>query len=170
MGRPILPSISKLEDVLDLITDPEKYRKYLIEFKVSYDSVKNAVGDLDTKEKADKYLYDAQAQAKEAAQILKSADEHYDAVIKDAQIEAGNIKATAKDYLKSAEVKLQSLDTTQKLLSDFEKVLNERELVLNVKQSELDAQATNQANVRKALDAELNAMQTRKAKLEDALK
>lgn len=66
MGRQILPSISKLEDVLDLLTDPEKYTKYLSEFKQVYDETLNILGVLDTKQKADSYLSDASAKFKAA--------------------------------------------------------------------------------------------------------
>jgi hypothetical protein len=59
MGRIGLPSISKLEEVLDLIMDPEKYKKYLIEFKSIHDDAVMRLDMLKTKEDADKYFHEA---------------------------------------------------------------------------------------------------------------
>jgi vacuolar-type H+-ATPase subunit I/STV1 len=59
MGRIGLPSISKLEEVLDLIMDPEKYKKYLVEFKSIHDDAVMRLDMLKTKEDADKYFNEA---------------------------------------------------------------------------------------------------------------
>lgn len=79
MGRMGLPSISKLEDVLDLLLDPAKYQKYLVEFKEVYALTVAKLDDLETKEQAELYLAEAtrtktQTDAALAAAV-KSLDE-----------------------------------------------------------------------------------------------
>lgn len=59
MGRQVLPSISKIEEVLDLVTNPDKYIQYMKEFRDVYNETMNVLGILDTKEKADRHYADA---------------------------------------------------------------------------------------------------------------
>lgn len=59
MARLMLPSITKLEDVLDLLTDPKKYQAYLEDFKQVHAQAMEALGTLKTKQDADAVLASA---------------------------------------------------------------------------------------------------------------
>ncbi len=83
MGRISLPSISKIEEVLDVLLDPAKYQKYLVEFKAAYDEAANALGNLKTKEQADKYLSDA-IDAKQEADVRDKKTQAHFAIVQKA--------------------------------------------------------------------------------------
>lgn len=86
MGKLGLPSISKLEEVFDLITNLEKYTQYLSDLKATHDAAKQALGLIETKEQADNLLSDAldakrrafieiEAMEAEASRKLTAAEE-----------------------------------------------------------------------------------------------
>jgi hypothetical protein len=92
MGRQSLPSISKLEDVLDLLTDPDKYIKYLKEFRDVYTETHNIIGVLDTKEKVDRALSAALEQVtaadlyeKASKDKIRDANKHSEELLLDLQ-------------------------------------------------------------------------------------
>lgn len=72
MGRISLPDISKVEEVLELITNQDKYVKYMNEIVVAHKAAKEALGDLQTKEQADVYL--AQAADRHASAVRHETD------------------------------------------------------------------------------------------------
>jgi len=84
MGRISLPSISKLEDVLDLLLNPEKYKQYLLEFKNAHDAATLALANLETKAQADTYL----SQSITAHQHAEKARADAHKVLADAKYEA----------------------------------------------------------------------------------
>lgn len=94
MGRAVLPSISKIDDVLDLMLDPQKYAKYLSEFKSIYEETQLKLADLKTKEEADNFLSRAHAALLEADEIRKAA-------VKECEL-AQTAKAEAEEYRDSA--------------------------------------------------------------------
>lgn len=75
MGKFQLPSISKLEEVLDLLLDPEKYKQYMVEFKDAYDQASARLGDVDTKIKAEQYLAKATQANQDAVAYLITTKE-----------------------------------------------------------------------------------------------
>lgn len=53
MGRAALPEINSVVEVLELITNPEKYITYLKEFRRIHKDAQDALGLVDTKDKMD---------------------------------------------------------------------------------------------------------------------
>lgn len=92
MGRIGLPPILKLDEVLDLITSPDKYKRYMLEFKEQYEEAKAALGDLKTKEQADAYL----AHAIDKAALAEHEREDAKQLLAKARIEAKELLESAK--------------------------------------------------------------------------
>jgi chromosome segregation ATPase len=116
MGKVALPSITKLEEVLELMTSPEKYKQYLADFKAQYDQVMLVLGVLDTKEKADGYLAHAQNE-------LTRAKQEGQAIVTQA-----HEKLTAVDAL-AVDVANQKAVLSEKIQSGFQKLKHEEKVV-----------------------------------------
>ena len=148
MARPGLPSITKMEEVLDLITNPEKYKKYIVEFMTLHAELKNMLGDLATKELAESFLSQA-AEAKSFAEqdrkktsvFLADAKEQAEAL----HLEAEQHEAASKQILEEVKVKLEHEKkelAKQKALhaqhaQDVTKAQDERQRALDTKAESL---------------------------------
>lgn len=97
MGRQALPSIAKLEDALDLLTNTAKYQKYLQELKAIYNDVALKLADLATKEQADNYLAQAHTKLLDiSAKVDQAEAEYQDSKV--AKAEAKEARAAAQAY------------------------------------------------------------------------
>jgi chromosome segregation ATPase len=163
MGRVGLPPITKLEEVLDLLTDPAKYKRYLDEFKAIYDETRLSLGDLQTKEQADVYLATADDTRNAAYKILAdakvSADKAYEEVkiLRDEQRELhAEIQEERKEVGKATVDLKAAQDAFDKYKAEGELYLQKQREEITAKQQEIDE-----------LSAKVDA---KRLKLEEALK
>lgn len=117
MGKMSLPSISKIEDVLDLLTDPEKYIQYMTEFKQAYDEAHNALGDLKIKGQADMYLASAvdkyEESQKKALELEKrtiTALAEAERALTDADVKSASVIADAEERSRSVAYERENFD------------------------------------------------------------
>jgi hypothetical protein len=163
MGRAALPSIAKLEDVLDLIIDPAKYIKYMTEFKSIYADAKSALGDLDTKEKADFYLAQSLDAKDEAALVTRKAkDELLKAHVEadEIRIEIGKVQ---NEFLRDKESYTERFTSLVKREENFAKFVEDQQKLLESERKSLTSQQEQVAKLQ--LD-----VQAKREKLEAALR
>lgn len=120
MGRLGLPSVTKMEDVLDLITDPDKYKRYITEFMSIYKETQLALGNLQTKEDAESFLVSA-ADAKDKAIRDKATAE---AVLVDARAVA---EETLQFAQKQKDEAASELEAAHKSVSLAHKELEQKQ-------------------------------------------
>lgn len=163
MGRNALPPILKLEEVLDLITNSEKYIKYIKEFQALYQEAKLALGDLDTKEKADMYLSQAmdentrvKKEKTKAQELLAEAYARQDAINKEIDLAYVQLKLAKDDV----ERKTQELAADKKSYAEYKTEHDKSIVTQRAEVTKLQAEAN-------ALTQELSA---KRAKLTEALK
>lgn len=102
MGRISLPAISKFEEVLEVLLDPQKYLQYMIEFKEAHTKAQEALGNLQAKDAADAYLAQANDKLVEADKIFIAAKIKADALVTKATNEAQSITVGAHQSIHEA--------------------------------------------------------------------
>jgi hypothetical protein len=161
-----LPSITKLEEVLELLTDPQKYADMLSELKSIYDETQSALGDIAAKGEADAFLA-------QAAQKHQDAVSYADKVSKDSATVLANVSAAeavlkqdkeAFDHYKThsegvIQIKEKELRSLQ---AEFANYKSESEKALQIDRDTL-------ASAFSKLRAEQDASAALKAKLQKAL-
>ena len=169
MGRAGLPSISKIEDVLDLLTDPEKYIRYLTEFKSVHDEVKASLGDLDTKAKADAYFERASDALAKSAVYVKSVKADAEKIASDVQAEKDRALVRAQEAAASIagehdrlSARAREIDSKYATCDAFVKGVAQEYDELKLKLAATDA-------LRVRLEADSAVVSNMKAKLEIAL-
>lgn len=125
-GRINIPSITKLEEVLDVLLDPEKYKAYLVEFKTAYDLANDRLADLQTKEQADVYLASAAENASLSKRALELATEKAIAIVAKATDEAQRITTGAHQSIHEANLavteakqELHQLEQDKQVFANF---------------------------------------------------
>ena len=167
MGKMVLPSISKIEDVLDLLTNPAKYIQYMQEFKTVYDEAHNALGDLHTKEAADAYLSSA-ADAHDAAikyteNAKKSVAEMY--AEHTAKVNKVNIDLDVRESFVSEKEKRH-----EKCSEEFKELQEAFHKNVETVSAELQRQLNEVDRKSVKLDSELSLVAERKAKAVEAMR
>lgn len=121
------PPIANLDGIIDLLTNPEKYGKYLQDLKELHDNIKSQCGIYDTKEQVDtalrqaeNTLNDAQEQARRIAQDQAAAKEKF----QNEQLEALRALSARTETLDQREQSLREIGQKQ---SDKERALLEWE-------------------------------------------
>lgn len=74
MAKSVLPSISKWEEVLDILLNPEKYKAYMVDFQAAYDKAAAILDLVTTKEEADQYLDKAKRNEVRTAALKEDAE------------------------------------------------------------------------------------------------
>ena len=167
MGHRALPSISKIEEVLDILTNPDKYLQYMKDFKAAYDEAKQSLGDLQTKEEADAYLSTAHDQHVAMLKFMESSkNEIADLRAKhDADVEA-RLRGLELREQHLAEMEAKAKVDADSLVASFEEFDKTR----NILHDDLQRQYAliDEKTVR--LDSELALLSERKAKAAEALR
>lgn len=128
MGRAALPEINSVVEVLELITNPEKYVTYLKEFRRVHQEAVSALGNVETKEKADALYVKVQADAKALAEnqdafteakkdhaySLERAEDHLSQVAVDLDTKARNFDMYSEREHASILKKYAEADATAK--------------------------------------------------------
>lgn len=162
-----LSPITKIEEVLDLITDPEKYVQYLKDLKDAHAEVEAALGTLKTKKEAEGLL----AQAFDASEFATKLRE-------DVQNE---IKTQREQLRQDLEVFNKEVAEKREELRDREKNIEQKRVEVEQVRALLSAQQTSfsdyvgtkekaLAEQQEKLTAALNDVSEKKAKAEAALK
>ena len=146
MGRPVLPSIAKLEDVLDLLTNPDKYVKYLNELRQIHAETANILQLLDTKQKADVFLSEAQDVKTETLLFKQKVEAEIAQTRKELQLDLAQCdKEKAQVYQEGLRIENKSRDliNQEKALTEVERVFADHVRIVNadlVKQTQELAQ------------------------------
>lgn len=132
MAKSVLPSISKWEEVLDILLNPEKYKAYMVDFKAAYDKSVAILDLVTTKEEADKYLAEAMNIKIKAENAQEREEIYLKAAMEDKQAtedEYAKVVVSRKEQeaLTAAyEAKFSELDSEKKKLdAEFERRLEE---------------------------------------------
>lgn len=110
----IIGSITKLEEVLDLVTDPEKYVQYMKDLKEAHALIVEKLDWVKTKEEAEQLLADARNEAEKSAVDIKK---HYNELHEKEQEFAKNRSehyAKLDKSIAEFEEKAQALNTLSK--------------------------------------------------------
>lgn len=140
MGKQVLPSISKLEDVLDLLTDPDKYIKYLKEFRDVHDLTMQTLGILDTKEKAEEYLAAAKVKEQEAKIFATNEKAKLSKHALELDQEAAVLKQSKAEFAERVRAFEQSAQQTERALlndrANFESYKVDAEKVISTQSAQ----------------------------------
>lgn len=167
MKQVILQPITKIEEVLDLLTDPEKYVQYLKDLRDAHTMATDKLADVDTKEKAERML----AEAFEASEF---AVKHRSDVL--AELARAREAFTAEQDRKRKELyqKLDEYNDREAELSKAEKAhASTVEIFNRTKKTIEDEFDTRQAKMvvdRAALDKKMQEIDEKRAKAEATLK
>lgn len=146
------PPIANLDGIIDILTNPEKYAKYLQELKQLKDTIKGLCEIYDTKEQANTYLNKATMAWQETEDRIKQADGRLVAERAKWEAEQDEAKAT-----------LQALNAT---LAQREQAAREGDRALAVREQAV-LQAERSVTEREAKHAAaVNALATRAAALD----
>jgi len=166
MGRQSLPSISKLEDVLDLLTDPDKYIKYLKEFRDIYNETLNVLSILDTKEKADKYMSDASDKMKAVVLAEQKSKDKLATLYNDYTQADADLRSALREFDKKVEEDKSSFARRE---AEILKKYAECQAYVYTKTKELDTKYIEVSLLEKKLEADTKVASILKAKFEKAL-
>lgn len=143
MGRPTLPDISSVEEVLDLITNPEKYITYMKEFRRIHQETVDMLGQYAAKDTLDaavatlardrSALEDEKAEAKRTFKA-EAAETAHDLAHLEAQIEKYRVEVENEDT--KLEEKERGVAQRYAELDQFEKA---QRAILHEAQAEQDA-------------------------------
>ena len=167
MGRATLPSISSVTEVIELITDPDKYITYMKEFRRIHAEAEEALGALATKEALDlavaKSVEDRVAFEREKADVKRALEAEavenaHDRANLEAQIEKYRAEVDKEDA--ALEAKAQEI---AKKYAEADQFVKQQEALWSIKFQEL-AQSTANLQVRE------DALAVAKAKIEPVAK
>ena len=142
MGKMPLPSISTLEDVVDILLKPEKYALYLTEFKRAHDEAESLLGLLVTKDLANEYLAVAYDKAEAAVKLLKESEDKASAMMSDAQQRLLDCDETISRSLSELQ---KSTEEHQERVAQHEKDVSHFHTYVNASRADLDAQKADSA-------------------------
>ena len=165
MGRQALPSISKLEDALDLLTDTAKYQKYLHELKAIYNDTALKLADLATKEQADSYLAQAQTKLLDISAKVDQAEAVYQDS-KVAKADAEKSLAAAQAYEKATAARLAEVN------AQFDVIANEKASLAHERQDFQEYIEHEKAELQKVRQMHADAvheLETKRKRLSTAL-
>ena len=165
MGKQVLPSISKIEEVLDLLLDPQKYKQYLVEFQQVYADAQAALGQLAKKDLADNYLSQATSAREEALQLVKETELKAQDVIKE-KVALESAKQSVQVAEQAAAIRLE--DLTRQYAKLDEKVKLHEDEKAAFQEFVLTQKAALQAS-RQDLAEQRTAFEERRAKLAAAV-
>ena len=169
MGRPLLPSITKIEEVLDLVTDPAKYLKYMTEFKIAHDQVLHALENLDTKEKAEAFLADARMQHASAKEALTQAEVKASEVIKVASDKSQNILESAEEVHSKVLFEVEKLNSDKKKVAEQFKLIADKTASLEAYEKTLNEEKETVTCLREKTQCELDILKRKKAAFDLAM-
>lgn len=141
MGRMPLPSIDRWEDVLEIVTNQDKYVKYMIEFQQAHDAAVASLGNLNVKELADAYLVSADEKLMDANKKIREseieASRHIDQAVELSTRAADDI-ATRYAALKDAEAEIaESKSAHDAEKADFFSFVEKKHADLDVIKAEI---------------------------------
>ena len=159
MGRPTLPDISSVSEVIDLITNPDKYVTYMQEFRRIHQETVYALGDLATKEKLDAAVAKLAADKTAFEQEKADASDGVAAEVKDLAKSRNLLDEDIKTFCKAAkkeddelEVKARSIDQRY---AEADKFVKEQEVLWLAKHAENEQEKKNWEYKQSVLDAAL---------------
>ena len=160
------PTISNLQQIIDLLLNPSKYAKYLQDLQSMLAAIEERLVDLDTVEKIDEYIAQNDTKLRNAKQeyeavlaSIKASQDTAASLLNDAKQEAGNIVASAN--------KLREEANNLKSRLENEVVVREKEVLGREKQlSILEAEYTSKST---KLVKDINEYNSKSARLSAAL-
>lgn len=167
MGRMPLPSIDRWEDVVEILTNKDKYMTYLTEFQQAHSVAQTALGDLNTKERADEYLLVAQEKVQAAVKLSEDIRKQSESTL---QCLA---EAEAKSSADIAERTAKIAEHEAALQADHEALNSEKIAFLASVETRHDEFAAHRADIstqRESLDAARSEFQAKKDKAEAIMK
>ncbi len=140
MAKLIAPAqITKVTELLELLTDPPKYAQYLLNLKQLQDNINEKLGVIDTKELADRMVAGAEEKVAEATLVLDEAKEEAAKIISAAEAE----KAAAGEVMRRASAEAERLTSEAK---SFQSSVRNREIACEKDRKYLDELAATLAD------------------------
>jgi len=156
------PYIANLEGLLDLCLHPDKLAGYLTQLKQMQEAIQEKLGVVETQEKVDQLLADAQAKREEVLEMARDAEE----LLERAREDASGIRAAMRQEQESwrmvQESQRHDLEAREKAVREREQRVAQESQDVQAREHQVQsAQAA--ATARKAaLDAEFEKMMKRK--------
>ena len=147
------PEIKSLEELLELVSNPEKVAKHLADMKEMLDAVNGRLGDLDTHEKVIEALNRAVATEERsleterlAAQVLAKAKSDAGSIIDAANSRAADAKASSDERAESLRVLANELSAREMSVKSREAALDKGEAELSSRLAAVTQREKNMAD------------------------
>ena len=155
------PQINHLDELLDVLVNQDKYIQYMKGLQAMRDGIAEALGVVDTKEKADDHLQDAQVKHQEALELLATAQEEADKIRTDMTQAQAQHQSQIEAFNQSRAQTLKDLDQDRRSIADQQVSLDRAQADLQQREQALrllELQLQNKSQVLTEKEARLNKL------------